>query len=82
MPSLLSTAVSALTTDDKNIYFYYLDGTNILEAYSSDGSLWEEKNSAVASDGFSAGAALTAYYVKEDSDYNKQQTVRLRSYRQ
>jgi hypothetical protein len=77
MSSLVNTALAAVTTDGKDSYLYYQNGQKILEAHSASGTSWTANSSTVATNASAAGSALTAYYVKQDGDFNNKSTVRM-----
>ncbi|KAB8071115.1 hypothetical protein BDV29DRAFT_197622 [Aspergillus leporis] len=75
MSSLVNTALAAVTTDGKDSYLYYQNGQKILEAHSASGTSWTANSSTVATNASAAGSALTAYYVKQDGDFNNKSTI-------
>ena len=75
MSSLGSTDRAGLTTDDKNLYLFYQRSGYIVEAFSEEGGPPTQTSVQVAADAQSGGSPLTAYYVKEDMNYDKHSTV-------
>jgi hypothetical protein len=75
MSSLDSTDLAGLTTNEKNLYLFYQKSGNIVEAFSENGDSPTTQSAQVASDAQDGGSPLTAYYVKEDMNYDKQPTV-------
>ena len=74
MPSLLTTELAAVSTGD-DFYLFYQDGTNILQAHSTDNNSWATDSTAIAEDGLYSGSALTAYYVVSDANFSQKPTV-------
>ncbi|KAF7594367.1 protein kinase ssp1 [Aspergillus hancockii] len=77
MSSLDSTDLAGLTTDDKNLYLFYQKSGNIVEAFSENGGSPSTQSVQVASDAQDGGSPLTAYFVKEDMNYDKQPTIHM-----
>lgn len=75
MSSLGSTDLAGLTTDDKNLYLFYQRSGYIVEAFSEEGGPPTQTSVQVAADAQSGGSPLTAYFVKEDMNYDKHSTV-------
>ncbi|KAE8154834.1 hypothetical protein BDV25DRAFT_82766 [Aspergillus avenaceus] len=75
MSSLPNTVLAAVTTNGSDSYLYYQSGREIREAHSETGSSWTAVASTVATNASGGGSALTAYYVDEDADFDKQATI-------
>ncbi|KNG85437.1 hypothetical protein ANOM_007923 [Aspergillus nomiae NRRL 13137] len=75
MSSLGSTDLAGLTTDDKSLYLFYQRSGYIVEAFSEEGGPPTQTSVQVAADAQSGGSPLTAYYVKEDLNYDKHSTA-------
>ncbi|KAE8386961.1 protein kinase ssp1 [Aspergillus alliaceus] len=77
MSSLESTDLAGLTTNDKDLYLFYQRSGYIVEAFSEEGDPPSQQSVQVASDAQSGGSPLTAYFVKEDMNFDKRSTIHM-----
>ncbi|KAE8349897.1 hypothetical protein BDV28DRAFT_163314 [Aspergillus coremiiformis] len=77
MSSLGSTDLAGLSTDERNIYLFYQQSGFIEEAFSKDGHPPSQHSVQVASDAQPGGSPLTAYFVKEDLNFDKHSTIHM-----
>lgn len=75
MPPLTSSSLAPVSTG-KDLFVYYQVDANIFEASSHDGGAsWGTIPDPIVKDARGWGSPFTAYYNKQDADYDDKETV-------
>ncbi|QSZ35227.1 hypothetical protein DSL72_008096 [Monilinia vaccinii-corymbosi] len=74
MPSHLSSELAVVSIGN-DIHLFYQNDQKILETRYTNGQAWAQDETPVATDGKSAGSAITAYYVDKDANFSNAHTI-------
>ncbi|KAE8155335.1 hypothetical protein BDV25DRAFT_135084 [Aspergillus avenaceus] len=77
MAPLSATALAPVNTGSGLLLYFQSRDNKIFEVASQDGSSWNLRQEPIVEDCRSWGSPITAYYNRQDADYDDQETVHL-----